>query len=208
MSKEWRNGLIGFAVAFVFCMLLAVSGAPLSTAYVAPIGFGVAIWFILSQLSNNRSVKNVRDADRNELLAAPPPAGAGLVYVYREGFVGKAVGFDVAFDGTIVAQLKSPRFTRLVALPGQHTLAAGPKSVTGLQPKAVATSFVIAAGEVIVYALHMQMGMVQNAVTVQRELSPEAAMGRLRTMTMVAPDLSALPAHPGAPPPPPTAARA
>jgi hypothetical protein len=198
MSVKVRNALIGFAVAFLVSLVLGVLGAGTSAGLLGMM-LGIFTWYILSNLSSNRKVANVPDADRLAALSAPPPPGYGLVYVYREGFIGMAVGFDVALDGVTVAQLKSPRFTRLVVPSGSHSLAGGPKGFAGAQNKIGVTSFTLAAGETQVYRLKSQMGMLQNSVAVTPEPNPASILPKFAAMTMVAPETSAA----AMPPPPP-----
>ncbi len=197
MSATVRNALIGFAVAFFVSLVLAFLGAG---SYIGLWGTlsGVFTWGILSNLSNNRKVTNVSDSDRLAALATAPPSGCGLVYVYREGFLGRAVGFDVVLDGIVVAQLKSPRFTRLVVPAGSHTLAGGPKGFAGAQNRMGSTGFSLSAGETQVFGFKTKMGAWQNTILVAPEANPEAILPKFRTMTMVAPDTRA-----GAMPPPP-----
>jgi hypothetical protein len=198
MSVKVRNALIGFAVVFIVSFVLGALGAGTS-AGVLGMAVGFFTWYILSNLASNRKVANVSDGDRLAALSAPPPSGYGLVYVYREGFIGMAVGFDVALDGVTVAQLKSPRFTRLVVPAGSHSLAGGPKGFAGAQNKIGVTNFTLAAGETQVYRLKSQMGMLQNSVVVTPEPNPQAILPKFAAMTMVAPETSAA----TIPPPPP-----
>jgi hypothetical protein len=198
MSLKVRNALIGFAVAFFVSLVLGALGAGIYGGFLGMM-LGVFTWYILSNLASNRKVANVSDGDRLAALSAPPPSGCGLVYVYREGFIGMAVGFDVALDGVTVAQLKSPRFTRLVVPAGSHTLAGGPKGFAGAQNKIGITNFSLTAGETQVYRLKSQMGMLQNSVIVTPEANPQSILPKFAAMTMVAPETSAA----AIPPPPP-----
>lgn len=198
MSVKVRYALIGFAVAFFVSLVLGALGAGMYAGFFGMF-LGIFTWYILSNLSSNRRVANVSDGDRLAALSAPPPPGYGLVYVYREGFIGMAVGFDVALDGVTVAQLKSPRFTRLVVPAGSHMLAGGPKGFAGAQNKVGVTNFSLTAGETQVYRMKSQMGMLQNSVVVTPEANPQAILPKFAAMTMVAPETSA----PAMPPPPP-----
>ena len=191
MSLQVRNALIGFGVAFVISFGLKFAGGG-NISIVPAMVLGMFTWYFLSNVANNRKVQSVPDAERDAMLASSPSAGSGFVYVYRDGFMGKAVGMDVVVDSQQVAQLKSPRFTRLVLPAGDHTLAAGPKGFSGAQNKAAATAFALGEGETIVFALRLKAGMVQNSVTLEREADARVALSRLRLMTMVAPDENAV----------------
>ena len=187
MSVHLRNALIGVGVAVVVTFLASLLDFG-NLAIMPAMGFAAFVWFLLESLASNRKVNNVPDADRAKALASVPPPGTGLVYIYREGFIGKAVGVDVAVDNRVVAQLKSPRFTVVAVPPGDHTLAAAMKGLAGAQNKGGAISFSINQGETLVFCLKMKMGLVEGAVAINREPNPHQVLGKLSMITMVAPE--------------------
>ena len=205
MSKGLRNGIIAAGVILVISVGLGALGASSISVMATSCGIGAVVWYILQNLSGNRAVSSVTSAERARLLAEPPPPGQALIYVYREGFVGRAVGYDVVLDFVRVAQLKSPRCTRVVVSPGDHTLAANPPGFAGTQSKAGSIAFTIQPGETIVFALKLRVGMVQGAVELLRELDARTAVARLATITMVTPEITPAVSTPAgaAPPPPP-----
>jgi hypothetical protein len=183
--KKVRNGVLCFVAAVLICLVFGFMGVPTTATT------GLVFTMLWIYLENNRAVINVPAADRDLLLAEAPPAGCGLVYVHRPMKVGgHAIGFDVDLDTLTVAQLKAARFTRLVVAPGSHTLKAGPKKSFGqiAQANKGDTSFVISAGETIVFRLDLKRGMVQASIDIVREADIVAAMVTLRGLTMVAPD--------------------
>ena len=184
-----RNAVISIAVGGLFIFGFSFMDSEVSwMATMNGAGMASFVWLLLFMLSGNREVRKVSDEDRTKALAQTPPPGYGLIYVYREGFIGKAAGFDVAINGVTVAQLKSPRFTQLVAPQGRHTVSAGLKAPGGFQSKEIPYSFELSAGETVVLSLRQKMGMMQGSVIVVRESDTRAAMKKLAGITMVAPD--------------------
>ena len=123
-------------------------------------------------------------------VAMAPVAGKALVYVYREGFVGKAAGMNVAVDGKPIAQLTSPRFTVVTVSPGQHMVSAAVGGLAGSQNKTAEEVFTAEAGGVHAFRITLSMGMLQNSI----QLAPmpdlavvKAALGRMK---MTTPDLA------------------
>src|SRR5580704_214038 len=157
-----KNLLLGFAVAFAagigFGLLDYFSGSSSSTSVVLPMVLGFLTFLVLQALSGNRKEARVDDATRQSSLSAPAPAGQALLYVYREGFMGKAVGWNVSLDGAALAQLRSPRFTQTAVSPGIHTLAVALSGFAGSQNKPTEMRFEAQSGEVIVFAMKSKMG--------------------------------------------------
>ena len=115
MSKYVVAIVSGFVVAFVvsfeFSALMTAAGESHSnTPLVTGLIMGAFTAYIMANLAGNRKVATADPAAKAQALAFTPPAGKALIYLYREGFVGKAAGLNVAVDGKVVAQLKSPRF--------------------------------------------------------------------------------------------------
>jgi hypothetical protein len=119
-------------------------------------------------------------------LSAPAPAGQALLYIYREGFMGKAVGWNVSLDGKALAQLRSPRFTQTTVGPGRHTLAVSLKGFAGSQNKPAETTFDAQLGEVIVFAMKSKMSALSNALCFIREPDTPTALQKLSKLPMVA----------------------
>ena len=119
-----------------------------------------------------------------------------LLYVYREGFMGKQLGFDVLVDGQPAAQLKSPRFVRLVLVPGEHVLTVGTTGFAASQNKAASTSLSAVAGETVVLKAFVERGMAQNSIQLVREANPAAALGKLASIPMVVPEQKVQPGVP------------
>jgi hypothetical protein len=114
---------------------------------------------VFRNLQTNRKVTEATPAQRTEALALTPVAGKAVLYVFRNQFVGRAVGINVMIDGREVAQLKSPRFTRIVVTPGAHRIAG----YTGANKKPAdgdGVAFNASAGEVLVTKCEAEPQMV------------------------------------------------
>ena len=115
-NRMIKNALIAFAVAFVIAVGLEFLNRwadPESSAVspLIPTVTAIVVFSLLQMLSGNRKEVRVDDASRRSSLSAVAPAGQALLYIYREGFVGRLVGWNVSLDGAALAQLRSPRFT-------------------------------------------------------------------------------------------------
>jgi len=185
-----KNGLIAFAVAFVagvgLGFLNSLSGSSSETTFILPVVLGVLVFFILQMRAGNRKEVRVDAAGRQSLLSAAAPAGQALLYVYREGFMGKMVGWNVSLDGAALAQLRSPRFTQTALSPGAHTLAVSLGGLAGTQNKPAETIFEAKPGEVIVMAMKSKMGAMSNTLFFVREPDATAALQKLSKIPMVA----------------------
>lgn len=185
-----KNALIAFAVAFVagvgLGFLDSLTGSSSETTFILPVVFGALTFFFLQMRSGNRKEVRVDAASRQSSLTATVPAGQALLYVYREGFMGKAVGWNVSLDGVTLAQLRSPRFTRTTVSPGSHSLAVSLRGLAGTQNKPAEMTFRLQAGEILVIALKAKMGALSNTLFFVREPDVPAALQKLSKIPMVA----------------------
>ena len=195
MPSRARNAAIGVGLVFVISALGTAAGGGIYTVVVALVA-GAGVWFALEIQANNRQVKTASDQERTTALASPPPQGMALLYVYREGFMGKQLGFDVLVDGQSAAQLKSPRFVRLVLVPGEHVLTVGTTGFAASQNKAASTSLSAVAGETVILKALVERGMAQNSIQLVREADPAAALGKLASIPMVVPEQKVQPGVP------------
>jgi hypothetical protein len=98
------------------------------------------------------------------------PAGKALLVVAREGLVSKLVGIDMALDGVVFAQLKSPAFSILEVAPGPHMLTCGSGGTGGY-------AFSAAAGAVVGVIVSVSVGTgfkfspAGDAATLRRKLA-------------------------------------
>lgn len=150
--------LAGLAGFLLFGTLRALLGfeVVLVLAALALIVCGVIVY---RNLQTNRKVAEATMEQRAEALALAPVAGQAALYVFRNQYVGRAVGINVLIDGREVAQLKSPRFTRVLLAPGAHRIAG----YTGTNKKpgdGEGMAFDAAAGEVLVLKCEVEPQLV------------------------------------------------
>lgn len=179
-------------VAGLFGLWISMNAPAWVTLLVIAVGFG-AVMFSLANLRSNRTVTNASAAEREALLTAGPPAGRGRIIVFRQGFIGKALGVDVTLDGVEVAQLKAPRFVALDVVPGEHVVGTAFKGTAKMQNRDVELPVVVGAGETVAVRMTFDLTLGKNEVT----LAPVAyadVKRALSGMTMVRPDRPAEPA--------------
>ena len=196
MRKYLVPAAAGFAVAFVinFLMSFAASAAGEKgdpTGLFVGIAAGAITALALFNLSGNRKVAAADAGAKQRALAFTPTPGKAALYLVRMGFVGKMAGMNLAVDGRVVAQLKSPRFTRVDIAPGAHTLTAAFGGGLAGQTKPSDLAFTCADGAIVVLKLSMNMGVLQNPVKIERS-SVDAVRGELAGMQMTAPDVAAV----------------
>jgi len=187
MPKYLPQILVGVAAGFVMAFLIRVfvfHNVLAPTLY--GLGTGAFVAYILANLAGNKRVANASDATKAETLKMIPPPGMALLVVYREGFVAKLAGLNLALDGRDFAQLTSPKFTALTLAPGPHTLTAAFGGLAGAQSKAASHAFQADAGSVTAVRINAQMGMVQGAVKFTPEADLGAVQAKLASMPMVA----------------------
>jgi hypothetical protein len=192
MNKLLRNVLIGFGVTFVTGFVLgfleSASGPSAGTSWTLPVVFGGLAFLVLQMKSGNRKETRADDSVRQAALNAAVPPGQASVYIYREGFAGKAVGWNVALDGVGLAQLKSPRFTCTTVAPGHHTLSVSLGGLAGTQNKPSEMAFEARVGEILVYAMKARIRALSSTLTFVLEPDARAALKKLAGIPMVAPD--------------------
>lgn len=193
MQKFLVPFVAGFVTAFVVNFLLtAVSGGKTDSAsLIAGIGMGVVVAVVFYNLSGNRRTASADAGAKSRALAFTAAPGKAALYLVRTGFVGKMAGMNLAVDGHEVAQLKSPRFTRVDVAPGAHTLTASFGGGLAGQTKPSELAFTCADGEIVVMKLSMSMGVVKNPIGIERS-SADAVGGELAGMQMTAPDVGEL----------------
>jgi len=181
-------GLAVLGGLVVYGVLRSVLGADIVTiiSLIAIVIVGVVIF---RNLRTNRKVAEATPQQRSEALALTPVADRGALYVFRNQFVGKAVGINVLIDGREVAQLKSPRFTRILLTPGAHRIAG----YTGTNKKpgdAETGALNVAAGEILVLKCEVEPQMV--GVTIKfTPTPPDVAQRELNKITrMILPDVN------------------
>jgi hypothetical protein len=149
--------------------------------------FGAITAFAMANLVGTKGSKPATPAQKEAALAFRAEPGQALLIVFREGFVGKAVGLNLMLDGVAAAQLKSPRFTALSIAPGAHTLSAGFGGLAASQNRPVEEAFTAAAGDLVAFRAVMSMGMAKNTIRLERVDDRASLASKLNAMIMVAP---------------------
>ena len=176
------------AISFVLGFAASASGQPPSSPIWLPgLIFGAITAFAMANLVGTKGSKAATPAQKEAALAFRAEPGQALLIVFREGFVGKAVGLNLVLDGVAAAQLKSPRFTALSIGPGAHTLSAGFGGLAASQNRPVEEAFTVAAGDVVAFRAVMSMGMAKNTIRLERIDDRASLASKLKAMIMVAP---------------------
>jgi hypothetical protein len=180
--------VVDVVISFILGFMASVSGQPTGLhTWMPGFIFGVLTAFVMANLVGTKGGKAASAEQKAAALAFRAEPGQALLIVFREGFVGKAVGMNLMLDDQAVAQLKSPRFTALSIAPGAHTLAAGFSGLAASQNKAVEERFTAAPDDVVAYRAVMSMGMAKNTIRMERVDDRAFLDAKLKTMTMVAP---------------------
>ena len=175
-------GLVGY-----FVVRSLVGGEIMSILALIALVVGAVI--VVRNLGTNWKVAQATFQQRDEALAFAPVAGKAALYVFRNQFVGRAVGINVLIDGREVAQLKSPRFTRILLTPGAHRIAG----YTGTNKKPAdgeGLELVANAGDVYVAKCEVEAQMVGVSIKFT-PMNVDAARADLQKITrMVVPDIA------------------
>lgn len=144
---------------------------------------------IVRNLQTNRKETPATIDQRNEALRFEPVPGKAVLYVFRNQFVGRAVGVNVLIDGHEAAQIKSPRFTRIVLTPGSHRIA-GYVGTNKKPTDGEGTELVANAGDIYVAKCEVEPQMVGVRIKFT-PMSIDAARADLQKITrMVAADIA------------------
>jgi hypothetical protein len=195
MSKYIPSIVVGFVVALAvsFGLSFLFSGLGADAGYLPTLAgafLGIFTAYIMANLVGTKLGKTASPEQKQAALDLRPQVpDQALLIVYREGFVGKAVGLALALDDQYVAQLKSPRFTALSVAPGGHQLSMAFSGLAGKQNKPTLEGFIAAPGETVVFRATMQMGMTQNRIIVERISADQDLVQRLKPMIMIAPEV-------------------
>ena len=184
MSKYARAIVAGFIAAAVmtFLMTFVFEGV---TPYLYGVFTGLFVAYIFGNLAGNRKLPIAAQAEKDAALALKAPPGKALLVVFREGFVAKLAGLNLAVDGREFAQLTAPKFTVLALPPGAHTLTCAFGGLAGPQSKAGTYAFEVAEGDVAAVGIGVRMGLVQGSMTFTPVADVEAARAKVSRMPMV-----------------------
>jgi hypothetical protein len=185
VSKYIPGILIGMVVAFASALLLKAFIFPEGgTAYFYGVFIGAFIAYILSNLAGNKKVPAASDAEKAQALQLKAPAGKSLLVVYREGFVAKLAGLNIAVDGKAFAQLTAPKFTTLVVPAGPHTLTCGFGGLAGPQSKKGTYEFQAPADGFVAVGIGVSMGLLQGNMKFTPLAGADAVKAKVGSMPM------------------------
>jgi len=184
MSKYTTAIIAGFIAAAVMTILMMFVFEGV-TPYIYGTFTGAFVAYIFANLAGNRKVPTADAAQKEAALALKPPPGKALLVVYREGFVAKLAGLNIAVDDKEFAQLTAPKFTTLVLAPGAHTLTCGFGGFAGPQTRQGTYKFEVAADGVAAVGIGVRLGAVQGSIGFTPLASAEAARAKVTRMPMV-----------------------
>ena len=184
MGKYTRAIVAGVvaAVVMTFLMSFVFEGV---TPYIYGFFTGLFVAYIFGNLAGNRKVPTADAAEKQAALALKPPPGKALLVVYREGFVAKLAGLNIAVDGKEFVQLTAPKFTVLTLPAGAHTLTCGFGGLAGPQSKPGTYDFTVDAGAVATIGIGVKMGAMQGSMTFTTMQNVDAARAKVARMPMV-----------------------
>jgi hypothetical protein len=184
VSKYTTAIVAGFIAAalMTFLMIFVFEGA---TPYIYGIFTGAFVAYIFANLAGNRKVPTADAAQKEAALALKPPPGKALLVVYRDGFVAKLAGLNIAVDGKEFAQLTAPRFTILTLPGGVHTLTCGFGGLAGPQSKPGTYEFTVGEGGVATIGIGVRMGAVQGSMKFTPIAGADAGRAKVAGMPMV-----------------------
>lgn len=196
MTRYLTAGIVGLVVAgaisFGLNFITAAGGEkPDATGWIVGAVFGAIAAYAAANMAGNRRETKASAAEKTQALTFQPPEGQGLLVVYRDGYIGKLVGLNLALDGRPFAQIKSPRFTAVAVTPGEHVLTAGFGGLAGPQNKTNESKVTFRAGEVLVVKASVAMGILANTIRLEAAPLSDDLRGKLGRMPMVRSDLAA-----------------
>lgn len=186
MSKNVRNGIIGFAVVFVTSFLFAAIGFEGIERTACSMGLGMLTYYALQSRSGTEKEVFATDASRAAAVQAIPAINSALLFVRRTGIRGKIIGINVSLDGTRFAQLRSPRFTTMPIASGTHTLLATSSAASPMNQNAPgAVTFEALPGQRFLFDLSLNLGMTKGTHQLTQVSDEAAYLASLHSMPMV-----------------------
>jgi hypothetical protein len=181
--------IVGAVVAALVAFLLGFLYGPHSgTPLFYGVGAGLLAAYLGANLAGNRANRPASAQQKTQALEAPPPEGKARLYLYREGFVAKLAGLNIAVDGQVVAQLKSPQFTCITVRPGRHALTAAFGGLAGPQNTAAKLTIDLAEGGEAAVLMTVKMGLARNAIDMIAQPNVPGVKLSLASMAMAQPE--------------------
>jgi hypothetical protein len=155
-----RNASAGESLLFTLAMFALV--------------VGILVWL----LSGNRKVAVADAGTTAAALAMQPAEGKAALYLMRKGFVGMLQGFDFTIEGVMSGQAKGNQFLHAELPPGTYRITARGKGNAG------ETQISLSAGEVAVFRIILEPGLVKGAIMFD-PVEPAAARADLAQIKLV-----------------------
>jgi hypothetical protein len=191
LSKYIKPILTGLVVGFVVAFLLTFLYGPRSNApWYYGAGAGLLGAYLAANLAGNRARPGASGQQKTEALEGGPRPGMARLFLYREGFVAKLAGLNVAVDGQVVGQLKSPQFTCVSLSPGRHVLTAAFGGLAGPQNRAAQLIVEAPPGGEVAVLMTVKMGVARNAVDMKWQSDVESVKLTLAGMAMCQPEVA------------------
>jgi hypothetical protein len=153
--------------------------------FVMPMVLGSGLFAGLNARAGNRRMPVANDARKAELLAFPPRPDHGWIVVMRDkGKIGSGIGFDVAVDDVVVAQLMPKRFSMFALRAGSHRLSIEVPGDTG-NFSGTSLDVVVAPGTTQIFAIRSSMGVMRTALRLDPVTDTPAARSALARMQLV-----------------------
>jgi hypothetical protein len=155
------GGVVSFGLGLLDGMVRTRGGGPgLSEGVRLGISVGLAAvtMFIVAALSGNKALTFASGAEDKHAKGFAPDPARGVIYLFRDAFVGKLAGIDVFVDGRPVAQTRGKTFLRLELPPGYHVLT----SASHAQGTRVDLPLTIAPGTIAYVEQGIRMGAVSS----------------------------------------------
>jgi hypothetical protein len=154
--------VVSFALGFLSGYLEARGERPISPSsrLMMALGAGGVVAAIVSTIGGNRRVAQATREQAKAAKSFTPIADRGVVYVFRDSFIGHRLGINVLLDAAMIGQTRGNTFYRLEVAPGDHVLAShNPQNDSKNEQR-----FHAAAGAMLFFEQTVKMGMTASSV--------------------------------------------
>ncbi|MXO89771.1 DUF2846 domain-containing protein [Pontixanthobacter aquaemixtae] len=165
-----------FGIAAIGGLIIGMQSPMLGMLLIIPVVIFVAVILLRNQSGALADAEVTADAK-----AMTPAAGKARIYIMRNGFVGGQQGMNITVNGDLNSQIRSKYFLMAEVDPGQHEVTAKMSSGS----KSESHTFSLGAGEVILFDMKLNMGMVQGTPDFTEIRGAREAQGMFRNLKMV-----------------------
>jgi len=178
------GGAVSFGLGVLDGAIRAKGGQPLD--WTMRMGTSTAIgmvgFILTSVLSGNKALRLAGAADDQRAKQFAPDPQRGVIYVFRDAFVGKLLGVDVLIDGRPAAQTRGKTFIRLEVSPGDHVVSC----VSPSDRSQVDLPVSVAASAIVYVEQQMKMGAMRAgyALALNGEADSQKRIRRCRMLAV------------------------